>query len=63
MLTGDWPLAGLFALLLVALLGVLLGLVLTCKNNYYEDVLATAETAQSAVTAQKEGQLTYTYIY
>ena len=58
LLTGDWPLAGLFALLLVALLGVLLGLVLTCKNNYYEDVLATAETAQSAVTAQKEGQLT-----
>ena len=57
LLTGDWPLAGLFALLLAALLGVLLGLVLTCKNNYYEDVLSTAETAQSAITAQKEGQL------
>ena len=47
----------LFALLLLALFGLLLGLVLTCKNNYYEDVLETAETAQSAVTAQKEGQL------
>ena len=43
--------------LLAALFAVLLGLILTCKNNYYEDVLSTAETAQSAVTAQKEGQL------
>ena len=48
---------GLFALLLIILLGVLLALILTCKNNYYEDVLATAEVAQSAITAQKEGQL------
>ena len=56
-LSGGWAQAGLFALLLLALFGLLLALVLTCKNNYYEDVLETAETAQSAVTAQKEGQL------
>lgn len=55
--SGNWPLAGLFAVLLVALFCLLLGLILTCKNNYYEDVLQTAETAQSAITAQKEGQL------
>ena len=55
---GNWPLVGLFAALLVVLFGVLLGLILTCKNNYYEDVLETAENAQSAVTGQKEGQLT-----
>lgn len=55
---GNWPLVGLFAALLVVLFGALLGLILTCKNNYYEDVLETAENAQSAVTAQKEGQLT-----
>ena len=55
---GDWLLAGLFVLLLALLFCLLLGLILTCKNNYYEDVLETAETAQSAVTAQKEGQLT-----
>lgn len=54
---GNWLNVGLFALLLLALFGVLLGLILTCKNNYYEDVLQTAETAQSAITAQKEGQL------
>ena len=54
---GDWGMVGLFAALLLALFGVLLGLILTCKNNYYEDVLQTAETAQSAITAQKEGQL------
>ena len=54
---GNWPLVGLFAGLLIVLFGVLLGLILTCKNNYYEDVLQTAETAQSAITAQKEGQL------
>ena len=56
-LWGDWALFGLSAGLLAALLLLLLGLILTCKNNYYEDVLQTAETAQSAVTAQKEGQL------
>ena len=54
----DWLQAVLCGGLLAALFAVLLGLILTCKNNYYEDVLSTAETAQSAVTAQKEGQLT-----
>ena len=53
----DWLQAVLCGGLLAALFAVLLGLILTCKNNYYEDVLSTAETAQSAVTAQKEGQL------
>lgn len=54
---GDWFFVGVFAILLLAAFGILLGLILTCKNNYYEDVLQTAETAQSAITAQKEGQL------
>lgn len=57
LLQGNWILCGLFGGMLVAAFGVLLGLILTCKNNYYEDVLQTAETAQSAITAQKEGQL------
>lgn len=55
--TADWLQVAVCGGLLAALLALLLGLILTCKNNYYEDVLATAETAQSAVTAQKEGQL------
>lgn len=55
--SGDWVLAALFGGLLALLFGALLGLILSCKNNYYEDVLETAETAQSAITAQKEGQL------
>ena len=54
---GNWLLVGLSVGLLAALFALLLGLILTCKNNYYEDVLSTAETAQSAITAQKEGQL------
>lgn len=54
----DWLQAVLCGGLLAALFAVLLGLILTCKNNYYEDVLSTAETAQSAVTAQKEGSST-----
>lgn len=57
LLGGQYLQAGLFVLLLVVLFGILLWLILTCKNNYYEDVLETAETAQSAITAQKEGQL------
>jgi len=43
------------AVLCVVLIVVLAVLVVTCKNNYYEDVLETAEVAQSNVTAQKEG--------
>ena len=54
---GNWLLVGSLPRAVWHCSFLLLGLILTCKNNYYEDVLSTAETAQSAVTAQKEGQL------
>ncbi len=56
-LTGDTAMVLISAALCVALVVVLLVLVITCKNNYYEDVLETAELAQSNVTAQKEGKV------
>lgn len=55
--TGNWPQLCLCAVLTVLFFILLLVLILRSKNNYYEDVLQTAETAQSAVTAQKEGQM------
>lgn len=54
--TMDMGMVLIGAGLCVALMAVLLILVVTCKNNYYEDVLETAELAQSNVTAQKEGK-------
>lgn len=57
LLTGDTSLIWGGAALCVALIGALSLLVVTCKNNYYEDVLETAELAQSNVTAQKEGNV------
>lgn len=55
--TGELlPSALLLGLTLLGV-AVLVLLILKCKNNYYEDVLQTAETAQSAITAQKEGNL------
>lgn len=57
LLTGDYMLSLLMLGLIAALVLALILLIVKNKNNYYEDVLATAETAQSAVTAQKEGQL------
>lgn len=45
------------AVLCLVVIVVLAVLVVTCKNNYYEDVLETAELAQSNVTAQKEGKV------
>lgn len=54
--TEDYPLLILFLILTLALTGILILLIVKAKGNYYEDVLQTAETAQSAVTAQKEGQ-------
>lgn len=57
LLTSDYTLSLLMLGLIAALVLVLVLLIVKNKNNYYEDVLATAETAQSAVTAQKEGQL------
>ncbi len=47
----------LFSLLLLGLLFALVLSILMAKNNYYEDVLQTAEVAQSNVTAQKEGRM------
>ncbi len=55
--TGEPALLIGGATLCVLLVAVLAILVATCKNNYYEDVLETAELAQSNVTAQKEGKV------
>lgn len=54
--TGDYLKAGLCALLMVVGFGLALLLVVKNKNNYYEDVLQTAEVAQSAIVAKREGQ-------
>lgn len=54
--TGDYAVVGLCALLMLATFASALLLVIKNKNNYYEDVLQTAEVAQSAITAKKEGQ-------
>lgn len=53
---GDMGMVAAGAGLCVVLAAVLAALIVTCKNNYYEDVLETAEVAQSNVTAQKEGK-------
>lgn len=56
-LRQDWiTLAEGLGLVLLSAAAMVL-LIVRAKNNYYEDVLQTAETAQSAITAQKEGQL------
>ncbi len=55
--TGDTAMILAGAGLCLVLVLVLAVLVATCKNNYYEDVLETAELAQSNVTAQKEGKV------
>ena len=54
--TEDYVTAGICVLLMLAAFAVALLLVIKNKNNYYEDVLQTAEVAQSAITAKKEGQ-------
>lgn len=54
--TQNYLITGLCALLMLAAFGLALGLVIKNKNNYYEDVLQTAEVAQSAITAKREGQ-------
>lgn len=56
-LTGDMPMILAGAALCLVLIAALAVLIVTCKNNYYEDVLETAELAQSNVTAQKEGKV------
>lgn len=56
LLAGDYVRVGISLALMAATFGIMLLLVIKNKNNYYEDVLQTAETAQSAITAKKEGQ-------
>lgn len=56
LLSGNLILAGTGGALLLILFAALVFLIATSKNNYYEDALQGAETAQSLVTAQKEGQ-------
>lgn len=54
--THDYTMAGICVLLMLAAFVIALLLVIKNKNNYYEDVLQTAEVAQSAITAKKEGK-------
>ncbi len=54
--TGNYATVGICALLMAAAFAAALLLVIKNKNNYYEDVLQTAEVAQSAIAAKKEGQ-------
>lgn len=56
LLSGNFAAVGISLALMLATFGVMLLLVIKNKNNYYEDVLQTAEVAQSAITAKKEGQ-------
>ena len=57
LLQGNLTFVLLFLALTAALVVVLILLIVMNKADYYEDVLQTAETAQSAVTAKKEGML------
>lgn len=57
LLLGKLPVVLSLLALTAVLVAVLVLLIVKNKSNYYEDVLQTAETAQSAVTAKKEGQL------
>lgn len=54
--TQDYMTVGICALLMLTIFSVSLLLVIKSKNNYYEDVLQTAEVAQSAIVAKREGQ-------
>ncbi len=56
LLTGNMVTLAVCAVLTVALTVTLVLLILKADSSYYEDVLETAETAQSAITAQKENQ-------
>lgn len=53
---GNWLLLLTGAALILILSAVLIGLILSSKGDYYEDAIQNAETVQSAITAQKEGQ-------
>ncbi len=57
LLNGNFSQFWIFLGLTLLLSAALVLVILKSKTDYYEDVLETAETAQSAVTAQKEGQL------
>jgi len=62
----GWAFAGVMSGSLEGLIGlgislvylaILVCLIVFTKHDYYEDVLKTAEIAQSAITAQKEGRM------
>ncbi len=57
LLTGNILSCLLLLLLVLVFTAAMVLLILKSKNNYYEDVLQTAELAQNAITAQREGQL------
>lgn len=54
---GDLLQGGILALALAVYVFILLLLLVKNKSNYYEDVIKTAEVAQSAITAKKEGNV------
>mgnify|MGYP001083369751 CR=1 FL=1 len=56
LLAGEYTTVIICAALMLAAFGICLLLVVKNKNNYYEDVLQSAEVAQSAITAKREGQ-------
>lgn len=56
LISGELPFPWLLPVLTLLLVTALLLLILKTKANYYEDVLLSAEIAQTAIEAKKEGK-------
>lgn len=46
-----------FSLIIVAFISVTIAMIAKSKRNFYEDLIAAAETSYSAISAQKEGKV------
>lgn len=57
LVTNNYLLLALYALLLILFSVLLSALIVRSKKNFYEDVIKAAETTQSAINAKKEGQV------
>lgn len=55
--TGEYIYILIFGLVIAVFFTVLSIFMVRSKKNFYEDVIAAAETSQSAINAQKEGQV------
>lgn len=55
MLTADYPVAVMWFALSAAAFGAAVYAISASKREYYEDVIASAETMQSAIVSAKEG--------